>query len=121
MLLDADGHAVVDPSARPDDVIAEETRPVGERLVLQKHFGSAVEVDIPVGDGGHGGGDSLLLAEVFAGPTGDPLGRAATWTDGIRSVVVGLSGNRSLETGQAVRPLDLDLGPALAELQGGAA
>jgi predicted dehydrogenase len=116
VLLDADGHAVVDPSARPDDVVAEDTRPVGERLVLQKHFGSAVEVPIPAGDGGHGGGDSLLLAEVFAGPTGDPLGRAATWTDGIRSVVVGLSGNRSLETGQAVRPLDLDLGPALAEL-----
>jgi len=117
VLLDADGHAVVDPSARPDDVVAEDTRPVGERLVLQKHFGSAVEVEIPAGDGGHGGGDSLLLAEVFAGPTGDPLGRAATWTDGIRSVVVGLSGNRSLETGQAVRPLDLDLGPALTELQ----
>jgi predicted dehydrogenase len=116
VLLDADGHAVVDPSARPDDVTHEDTRPVGERLVLQQHFGSAREVPIPVGDGGHGGGDSLLLAEVFAGPTGDPLGRAATWTDGIRSVVVGLSGNRSLETGQAVRPRDLDLGPALDEL-----
>jgi predicted dehydrogenase len=116
VLLDADGHAVVDPSARPDDVVAEDTRPVGERLVLQKHFEAAREVPIPAGDGGHGGGDSLLLAEVFAGPTGDPLGRAATWTDGIRSVVVGLSGNRSLETGQAVRPVDLDLGPALAEL-----
>lgn len=117
VLLDADGHAVVDPSARPDDVVAEDTRPVGERLVLQKHFEQAREVPIPAGDGGHGGGDSLLLAEVFAGPTGDPLGRAATWTDGIRSVVVGLSGNRSLETGQAVRPLDLDLGPARAELE----
>lgn len=118
VLLDADGHAVVDPSARPDDVTDEETRPVGERLVLQKHFEAAREVPIAAGDGGHGGGDSLLLAEVFAGPTGDPLGRAATWTDGIRSVVVGLSGNRSLETGQAVRPRDLDLGPALAELGG---
>lgn len=117
VLLDADGHAVVDPSARPDDVTHEEARPVGERLVLQNHFGTAREVPIPEGDGGHGGGDALLLAEVFEGPTGDPLGRAATWTDGIRSVVVGLSGNRSLETGQAVRPLDLDLGPARAELE----
>lgn len=117
VLLDADGHAVVDPSARPEDVTHEEARPVGERLVLQNHFGTAREVPIPEGDGGHGGGDALLLAEVFEGPTGDPLGRAATWTDGIRSVVVGLSGNRSLETGQAVRPLDLDLGPARAELE----
>ena len=119
VLLDADGHAVVDPSARPDDVVGEETRPVGERLVVQRHFEQAREIDIPAGDGGHGGGDSLLLAEVFAGPTGDPLARAATWTDGIRSVVVGLAGNRSLETGQAVRPLDLDLGPARAEVQPG--
>lgn len=117
VLLDADGHVAVDPAARPDDVTHEEARPVGERLVLQKHFEAAREVRIPEGDGGHGGGDSLLLAEVFEGPTGDPLGRAATWTDGIRSVVVGLCGNRSLENGQAVRPLDLDLGPARAELE----
>jgi predicted dehydrogenase len=116
VLLDADGHAVVDPSARPEHVTSEETRPVGERLLVQNHFGSAREIPIPAGDSGHGGGDSLLLAEVFEGPIGDRLGRAATWTDGIRSVVVGLAGNRSLETGQAVRPRDLDLGPALAEL-----
>ena len=57
---------------------------------------------IPDGEGGHGGGDAQLLSDVFDGADSDPLGRRASWLDGVRSVAVGLAGNRSLETGQAV-------------------
>lgn len=110
MLLDDDGRAVVDPSARPDAVADDTARPVSETLVAQRHFEAAREVPIPVGDGGHGGGDAQLLRDVFVGGDEDPLGRAAGWRDGVRAVVVGLAGNRSLETGQAVSMADLDLG-----------
>jgi len=58
----------------------------------------------------------VLLRDVFRGASGDPLGHAASWADGVRSVVVGLAGNRSLETGAAVRIADLDLGSARASL-----
>ena len=108
--IDEDGRTVVDPSARPDLVVDDAQRPVGERLVVQKHFETAYTVDIPVAAGGHGGGDAQLLRDVFVGPGEDPLGRTAGWQDGVRSVVVGLAGNRSLESGQAVRVGDLDLG-----------
>ncbi len=128
VLLDADGKVVVDPSARPEEVVhgggrgaGHDARPVSERLVVQRHFEQAREVGIPEGTGGHGGGDAVLLREVFVGRTEDPLdplGRAASWLDGVRSMAVGLAGNRSLETGQAVRTADLDLGPAAVALEG---
>lgn len=107
VLLDADGRVLVDPSARPDEVAAEDYRPIGDRLVLQKHFSSAREVEIPDAEGGHGGGDARLLHDLFRGAGDDPLGHTATWRDGVKAVSVGLAGNRSLETGQAVRVEEL--------------
>ena len=118
VLLDEQGRVVVDPSARPDLVIEEGSRPTSETLTLQRHFESAIEVPIPEGVGGHGGGDAVLLRDVFRGASDDPLGHAASWRDGVRSVVVGLAGNRSLESGAAVRVADLDLGSAAASLEG---
>ncbi|MCU1410085.1 MAG: gfo/Idh/MocA family oxidoreductase [Rhodoglobus sp.] len=116
VLLDEQGRVVVDPSARPDLVIEEGSRPTSETLTLQRHFAPAEEVAIPEGVGGHGGGDAVLLRDVFRGVGDDPLGHAASWRDGVRSVVVGLAGNRSLETGAAVRIADLDLGAAASSL-----
>ncbi len=121
VLFDEENRVVVDPSARPDLVVDEGARPVSERLVVQRHWEPAREVDIPEGAGGHGGGDALLLREVFVGDEPDELGRSATWRDGVRAVVVGLAGNRSLETGNAVRIADLELGLAARDLPGAGA
>jgi predicted dehydrogenase len=115
-LVDETGRTVVDPSARPDLVAADDNRPVGDRLTVQRHFDTAVEYPIPVAAGGHGGGDAQLLADLFDGPADDSLGRVATWLDGARSMLVGLAGNRSLASGQAVRVDQLDLGLARAAL-----
>ncbi|WP_255950830.1 Gfo/Idh/MocA family protein [Streptomyces odontomachi] len=112
VLLGEDGRVLVDPSAHPDAVAADAARPVGERLVVQRHFDVAQEVPIPAGEGGHGGGDAVLLRDLFAGVGDDPLGHAASWRDGVASVVVGLAANRSLDSGAAVRVDQLDLGAA---------
>ncbi|MGP9682292.1 Gfo/Idh/MocA family protein [Brachybacterium sp. AOP3-A1-3] len=94
-----DGHAHVDPSAvavtAPDAGVRER----GERLVVQKHFEPAREVAIPEGVGGHGGGDALLLRDVFVGPAQDELGRPSDHRDGLRAISVGICGNESLATG----------------------
>ena len=66
------------------------------------------------GEGGHGGGDTLLLADVFRGPGDDPLERPSSWVDGVRSIAVGMAGNESLRTGQPVAIADLDLGVDLS-------
>ncbi|MGO4188892.1 Gfo/Idh/MocA family protein [Pseudarthrobacter sp. TAF60_1] len=111
-----DKKTVVDPSATPieeDDAI----RRNGERLVVQRHWEAAYEVPIVNGEGGHGGGDALLLSDLFNGPGDDPLGRPSGYLDGLRSVSVGIAGNLSLETTLPVRIEDLDLGADLRRAQ----
>jgi predicted dehydrogenase len=101
-------HPAIDPSLSAADA-ATELRPESERLIVQRHWEAAVEVPIDGGIGGHGGGDALLLSDVFEGPGDDPLGRPADWTDGIRSIAVGIAGNRSLETGLPVKVDELGI------------
>ena len=121
-----DGALVLDPSAQKDPRAdaaagaadatpgAAPLRPSGERLIVQNHWGLAREVPIENGDGAHGGGDALLLADVFRGPSADPLGRPSDYTDGLRSVSVGIAANLSLETGLPVQIAELAIGhPAL--------
>lgn len=109
VLNSTDKKTVVDPSATP---VEEEdaVRRNGERLVVQRHWEAAYEVPIINGEGGHGGGDELLLSDLFNGPGEDPLGRPSGYLDGLRSVSVGIAGNESLESGLPVRTADLGLG-----------
>lgn len=115
VLANGDLHPSLDPSLSGSDG-GDHIRPEGERLVVQGHWQTAHEVPIvSSATSGHGGGDALLLADVFESVSTDPLGRAADWTDGIRSIAVGIAGNRSLETGSAVSTADL--GIRLLELE----
>jgi predicted dehydrogenase len=105
----------------------------GTRLVLQRHWVAAREVDVaglaaqdphrPPRGGPHGGGDLLLLDDVLLGPEHsgpDPLGRAAGYLDGVRSVLVGAAANLAIAGGAPVRladlgvPLDPRPGPVTA-------
>lgn len=87
----------------------------GERLVVQRRWEAAYEVPILNGDGGHGGGDVLVLSDMFDVPGGDPLGRSSGYRDGLPSTAVGIAGNESLATGQPVRTGDLGLGADLTK------
>ncbi|MFC4902031.1 Gfo/Idh/MocA family protein [Kocuria oceani] len=117
-VLPAAGGTPVDPSVTAG---AEQggARRRGERLVVQRHWGTAEEVPVRNGSGSHGGGDRLLLADVFRGPGEDPYGRPSGYRDGVAAVSVGIAGNRSLETGAPVRIADLDLGSTAADRRSG--
>ena len=66
-------------------------------------FGEPYAVDIPTGQGGHGGADPLMLESIFADePDDDPYGRAAGHIDGAASVLVGIAANRSIESAAMV-------------------
>ncbi|HZG77018.1 MAG TPA: gfo/Idh/MocA family oxidoreductase, partial [Paenibacillus sp.] len=65
-------------------------------------FGEAYEADIVEGVGGHGGGDPILLNDLFGEPTEDPYKRAASHVDGAMSILTGIAGNISMRTGLPV-------------------
>ncbi|GLY16429.1 Gfo/Idh/MocA family oxidoreductase [Kineosporia rhizophila] len=114
--LDEQGRAVLDPSATPDDA-SDDLRPQRDRLLVQTHWARAEEYPIPDGIGGHGGGDAILLKDVFRRDLrigDDPLGRAAGHLDGVRAVAVGIAANRSLTSRLPVDVADLGLGVDLA-------
>lgn len=67
-----------------------------ERITVFPMFGKSYDVEIPVGKGGHGGGDPVLLNDLFGTPKPDPLKRAASHIDGAMSILTGVAANKSI-------------------------
>jgi len=74
-------------------------------IIFQPHWGKPWIIDYPEvsADADHGGGDVLLLKHVFCGVDEDPLGLAANCIDGAKSILIGIAGNKSMQTGQPVQ------------------
>jgi predicted dehydrogenase len=80
------------------------------------HYGEAGQVDLWVypmfsppymaeiikGEGGHGGGDPVLLNDIFGVPEHDPYKRAASHVDGAMSILTGIAANKSIAGGMPV-------------------
>lgn len=87
------------------------------RMRVFPMFASPYEVEVPTGDGGHGGADPVMLEQIFApDPPQDPYNRTASHIDGAASILVGIAGNRSMRTGEMVH-ID-DLFPLAAHMNG---
>lgn len=77
-------------------------------LLLRPLLGKPEEIAIPEGVGAHGGGDTVLLADLFAGQTvTDEYMRAASHVDGALSILTGIAANKSIATGQVVNVDDV--------------
>ncbi len=66
-------------------------------------FGEPYEVDVPMTGGGHGGGDPVLLNDLFGTPVPDRFNRAASHVDGAMSILTGIAANKSIATGLPVQ------------------
>ena len=66
------------------------------------HFAASHEVAIEDAAGGHGGGDPVLLQDIFGDAVPDPYRRGASHIDGAWSILTGIAGNLSMQTGQRV-------------------
>ncbi len=76
----------------------------GPYLRVYPHRKAAYRVTPRSGNGGHGGGDPLMLADLFLPkPPLDKLLRAADERAGAWSAMVGICANESFVSGQAVR------------------
>jgi predicted dehydrogenase len=77
-------------------------------LLVRPLWGKPVQVELPDGsEGGHGGGDTRMLDDIFKGAQADPLGRAADHVAGAMSILTGIAANQSFATGLPVRVQEL--------------
>ena len=79
----------------------------GKKITVYPMFGEAYQVEIEEGVGGHGGGDTVLLNDIFGVPVEDPFKRAASHIDGAMSILTGIAGNKSIATGMPIDVLTL--------------
>ncbi len=76
---------------------------VGKKMMVYPMFDAPYEVEIVEGVGGHGGGDKVMLEDIFGTPSDDRFKRAASHVDGVRSILTGIAGNISIRTGSPVK------------------
>jgi len=78
-----------------------------KQITVFPMFDEPYDVAIPTGVGGHGGGDRVMLNDIFGDPEPDPFNRAASHVDGAMSILTGIAANRSIRTGMPVNVDDL--------------
>ena len=78
-----------------------------KKITLQKQFEKPQDIEIPEGKGGHGGGDIVMLEDIFGKPKKDKFNRAASHVDGAMSILTGIAANKSFKTGLPVQVDDL--------------
>ncbi len=77
-------------------------------ITVFPHFQKSYSVPLPEAKGGHGGGDELLLDDLFGDTErDDPLGSRADYRAGAWSVLMGIAANKSIATGQPITISDL--------------
>ena len=92
----------------PGELLAE-----GTTIKVYPHFAPAYAVPVWQAVGGHGGGDTPLLDDLFSPqPTEDKYKRAADHRAGAYSILTGVAANRSIETSRMIRIDDLVQGIA---------
>ncbi|RAV03469.1 Gfo/Idh/MocA family protein [Paenibacillus sp. YN15] len=79
----------------------------GRNITVFPMFEAPYSVEVEEGVGGHGGGDPVLLNDLFGTPAEDIYNRAANHIDGAMSIMTGIAANQSIRTGESVKVADL--------------
>ncbi|MNP55612.1 putative oxidoreductase YteT precursor [compost metagenome] len=75
----------------------------GKSITVFPMFAEPYDVEVEDGEGGHGGGDPVLLNDIFGNPAEDKFHRAANHIDGARSILTGIAANKAIRTGLPVQ------------------
>lgn len=78
-----------------------------KKITVFPMSGEPYDVPIEEAEGGHGGGDPILLNDLFGTPSPDPYKRAASHIDGAMSILTGIAANKSIATGMPIKIDDL--------------
>jgi len=83
----------------PGEMLADATT-----ITIYPHFAAPYSVDVWEGQGGHGGGDILLLEDVLLEEKrDDKYKRAADHRAGAYSILTGVAANKSMASGERIR------------------
>ena len=74
-----------------------------QKIMIYPMFDEPYEVEIERAAGGHGGGDPILLNDIFGVPVEDKFHRAANQVDGAMSILTGVAANKSIVSGLPVQ------------------
>jgi predicted dehydrogenase len=99
------GHIIAGQS--DEELAAEQSAGAAdERIMVYPHFKRPYEVPVEKKIGGHGGGDPLLIEQIFSpDPPVDPLHRGAGHEQGAASILIGVAANTSIAEN---RPVDIN-------------
>ncbi len=78
-------------------------------LTVFPMFAEPWKAEFSLGEGGHGGGDNAMLADLFGTPGQDPLQRAADHRAGAMSILTGIAGNISMQQQRPVNFKEFEL------------
>ncbi len=78
-----------------------------KKIMVFPMFDKPYDIEFEEGTGGHGGGDPILLNDIFGFPKEDKFKRAASHIDGAMSILTGIAANKSFKTGLPVQIDDL--------------
>lgn len=87
--------------------IADEGATKKKSITVFPLFDAPYNVPVEEKEGGHGGGDPVLLNDLFGVPEDDPFNRAASHVDGAMSILTGVAANKSIKTGLPVNIKEL--------------
>ena len=83
--------------------LAEDRSKLSPEIIFQPHWGKPQVIEYTTDTlAGPGGGDDRLLKHLFVGVDEDPLGLAAGYIDGAKSILTGIGANLSMQTGEPV-------------------
>ncbi|HSV26779.1 MAG TPA: Gfo/Idh/MocA family oxidoreductase, partial [Sedimentisphaerales bacterium] len=85
-----------------DGTVQGALKPDGTGIRIYPHWMTAYSVELRRGHGGHGGGDVVMLEDIFGKAPKDPLKRCADYVDGSYSILTGVAANKSMATGKCI-------------------
>jgi predicted dehydrogenase len=105
-----------------DDSVQGELAADDTYIKVYPHFKTAYDIEVRAAQGDHGGGDMVMLNDIFGTPDPqDPLARAADFSQGAFSILTGIAANKSMASGQMIKIADLIKGvepPKMPKMQG---
>lgn len=101
-------HACENTYISGDGTVPGELKPGDTSITLIREFSAPQVIEVRTGSGGHGGGDPILLADVFdPNAPKDPLKRKAGTRDGAYSILIGVAAYHSIDEHKPIRIPDL--------------